>query len=308
VFFGLHHEDGYAALRRDDRHRLSLSPPSDKFGPLPWSDFAIPTSPQVDLRQGDFSAIVCFGVAKVGPAFEGARTSGRSSKMKARDVMVAPVITVKWQTSVRELAQLLLKHHISAVPVVDDQGKLVGIVGEGDLVRRSEAGTQRRRPWWLQLFTAEDTLAQEYVKAHATKVVDIMVRDVVTAAPEASLDEIATLMERNSVKRVPIVSGGQLVGIVSRANLVQAVASKHVGLEIPSADAAIRDKLLAHLKAQPWAHTALLNVTVNDGVVELWGMVGSETERKAIQVAAEEMTGVRAVNDHMAVRTYIAGV
>jgi CBS domain-containing protein len=228
--------------------------------------------------------------------------------MKARDVMVTPVITVKPYTSVKELAQILLKNHISAVPVVDDRGKLVGIVSEGDLLRRSEAGTERRRPWWLLLITGEETLAQEYVKAHARKVADIMVRDVVAAAPDTSLDEIATLMERNSIKRVPIVSGGQLVGIVSRANLIQAVASKHVGLEIPNADAAIRNKLLAHLKTQPWAHTALLNITVNGGVVQLWGMTGSETERKAIRVAAESMPGVHAVNDHLAVRTYLAGV
>jgi CBS domain-containing protein len=228
--------------------------------------------------------------------------------VKARDVMVAPVITVKPYTSVKELAQTLLKNHISAVPVVDDQGKLVGIVSEGDLLRRSEAGTERRRPWWLLLITGEEMLAQEYVKAHARKVADVMVRDVVTAAPETSLDEIATLMERNSIKRVPIVSSGQLVGIVTRANLIQAVASKQVGLEIPNADAAIRHKLLTHLKAQPWAHTALLNITVNGGVVDLWGMTGSESERKAIRVAAESMAGVHAVNDHLGVRTYLAGV
>jgi CBS domain-containing protein len=228
--------------------------------------------------------------------------------VKARDVMVAPVITVKPYTSVKELAQTLLKNHISAVPVVDDQGKLVGIVSEGDLLRRSEAGTERRRPWWLLLITGEETLAHEYVKAHARKVADVMVRDVVTAAPETSVDEIATLMERNSIKRVPIVSSGQLVGIVTRANLIQAVASKQVALEIPNADAAIRHELLTHLKAQPWAHTALLNITVNGGVVDLWGMTGSESERKAIRVAAESTAGVHAVNDHLAVRTYLAGV
>ena len=228
--------------------------------------------------------------------------------MKARDVMVAPVVTVKPDTHVRELARVLIQNHISAAPVVDNQGGLVGIVSEGDLIRRAEAGTERRQPWWLLLLTGEVTLAHEYVKAHANKVADIMVRDVITAAPDTPLDEIATLMERNSIKRVPIVSGDQLVGIVSRANLIQAVASKHIGLEIPSVDAAIRSKLLAHLKTQPWAHTALLNITVNGGVVDLWGMTGSETERTAIHVAAESMPGVHAVNDHLTIRTYIAGV
>jgi CBS domain-containing protein len=221
--------------------------------------------------------------------------------------MVAPVITLRPSSTVDELARVLLNNHISAVPVVDGQGKLVGIVGEGDLMRRSEAGTEHRRPWWLQLVTGEQTLATEYVKAHARKVADIMVRDVVTAAPETPIDEIATLMEKHSIKRVPIVRDGQLVGIVSRANLIQAVATKQVGLEIQGVDSAIRDKLLAHLKAQPWAHTALLNVTVNDGVVDLWGMTSSDTERQAIRVAAESTTGVRAVNDHLVVRTYVSG-
>jgi CBS domain-containing protein len=225
--------------------------------------------------------------------------------MKAHDVMVAPVITVKPSSSVRELAQILLRNHISAAPVVDDQGKLVGIVSEGDLMRRAEAGTERRRPWWLLLITGEETLAGEYVKSHARKVGDVMTYDVITAAPDTPLDEIADLMERSSIKRVPIVRAGQLVGIVSRANLIQALACKHVGLEIPGIDAAIRDKLLAHLKSQPWAHTALLNVTVNDGVVDLWGMTSSDTERTAIRVAAESISGVRAVNDRLVIRSHL---
>jgi len=183
--------------------------------------------------------------------------------MKARDVMVSPVVTVMPHCSVKELAQTLLKNHISAVPVVDDhQGRLVGIVSEGDLLHRSEAGTERRAQW-LRLIAADVTLAAEYIKAHSRKVADIMVRNVVTADPETPLDEMAILMEQNSIKRVPIVSNGQLVGIVSRANLIQAVASQNVGLELKQQDSAIRERLLAHLNAQQWAHTALLNVTVN---------------------------------------------
>ena len=114
------------------------------------------------------------------------------------------------------------------------------------------------------------------------------------------------MMEKKAIKRVPIVSDGQLVGIVSRANLVQAIASSGAKLEIPLSDGAIRDRLMAYLKTQKWAHTGLLNVSVNDGVVDLWGMSESETERKAIRVAAETMAGVRAVNDHMTVRPLYA--
>jgi CBS domain-containing protein len=227
--------------------------------------------------------------------------------MKARDVMVSPVVTVMPNSSVKKLAQTLLKNHISAVPVVDDQGRLVGIVSEADLLHRSEAGTERRRSPWLRLMAADKALAAEYIKVHSRKVSDIMVRDVVSADPETPLDEIAILMEKNSIKRVPIVSNGQLVGIVSRANIVQAVASKSIRLEVEQKDAAIRDSLLAHLKAQPWAHTALLNVTVNGGLVHLWGMTSSETERQAVRVAAESTTGVHAVYDHLVTGPHLGG-
>lgn len=218
--------------------------------------------------------------------------------MKARDIMVAPVITASPNASVKSVAQTFVRHQISAVPVVDDKGKLVGIISEGDLLHRAEAGTEKQRPWWLRAFIGPDALANEYVKAHARKVSDAMTSQVVTASPETPLHEVATLRE-HSVKRVPIVENGQLVGIVSRANLVQAVATAGKAFEIPLSDSTIRDRLLAHLKAQSWAHPGLLNVTVNGGVVNLWGVVRSVNEQKAIRVAAEATPGVNAVNDHM---------
>jgi CBS domain-containing protein len=226
--------------------------------------------------------------------------------MKARDVMVAPVITVKPTASVKEAAEMLVENRISGLPVVDDDGKLVGVVSEGDLLHRVEAGTDRRRSWWLQLFTGDTRLASEYIEAHARKVADVMSRRVITAPPDTPLSDIAIRMEKNAINRVPIVdSGGQLVGIVSRANLVQAIATAPRSAEAPPvSDTEIRKKLMDKLKAQPWAHTELLTLTVSDGVVNLWGIVTSETERKAIRVAAEEMPGVRAVNDHMAQRPF----
>ena len=219
--------------------------------------------------------------------------------MKARDVMVSPVITVKPSTLVREVAKIFLERRISAVPVVDEQGKLVGIVSEGDLLRRVEAGTEHKRSWWLQGFTGDETLAAEYVKAHGRKVADVMTRHVISVSPDAPLSEIASLLEKNSIKRVPIVKDDQLVGIVSRANLIQAVASGRKELEIPVSDTVIRDKILANLKAEAWAHTALLNITVNNGVVDVWGITGSDAERNAIRVAAESIPGVCAVHDNM---------
>ena len=222
--------------------------------------------------------------------------------MKARDVMVSPVITVKTFTSVKEVAKTFLEYRISAVPVVDDQGKVIGIVSEGDLMHRVEAGTEQRRPWWLWALTSDEGLASEYVKAHARKVADVMTRHVITASPDTPLHEIAAVLEKNAIKRVPIVKDGQLVGIVSRANLLQAVASTRKELEVPLSDMAIRDRLLAHLKRESWAHTALLNVTVNGGVVDLWGITKSDAERKAIRVAAESTPGVCAVNDNLIAR------
>ncbi|MGA7488332.1 MAG: CBS domain-containing protein [Xanthobacteraceae bacterium] len=222
--------------------------------------------------------------------------------MKAHDVMVSPVITVKPNASVREVAKIFIDRRISAVPVVDDQGRLVGIISEGDLLHRSEAGTERKRSSWLLLLTGNDTLAAEYVRAHARKVADVMTRNVITAAPDTPLHEIASLLEKNAIKRVPIVKDGQVVGLVSRANLIQAVATARKELEIPLSDATIRNQLQSRLRAQPWAHTSLLNVTVNGGVVELWGLANSDAERKAIRIAAESEPGVRDVNDHLIVR------
>ncbi len=222
--------------------------------------------------------------------------------MKARDVMTSPVVTVKPTASVKDVARLFLERRISGVPVVDDQGELVGIVSEGDLVHRSEIATVQRRPWWLVLMAGDEGSAAEYIKAHAKKVADIMTRKVIASSPDAPLHEIAERLEKYGIKRLPIVRDGELVGIVSRANLVQAIATSGSKLDVPLSDTTIRDKLLTHLNRQSWAHASLLNATVSGGVVDLWGFVESDTERKAIRVAAEATPGVRAVNDHMTAR------
>jgi CBS-domain-containing membrane protein len=227
--------------------------------------------------------------------------------MRARDIMVSPVATVSHRDSVKDVAKALLDRNISAMPVTGDKGELVGIVSEGDLLHRAEAGTERRRSWWLSALIGADAMAADYVKAHARTVADVMTRKVISVTPEAPLHEVATLLEKHSIKRVPVVENGQLVGLVSRANLIQAVASAGKGLEIPMSDTVIRERLLDHLKAQPWTHTSLLNITVNDGVVDLWGVVQSEAERKALRVAAEMTAGVRAVNDNMREWRAVAG-
>jgi CBS domain-containing protein len=221
--------------------------------------------------------------------------------MKASDVMVTDVITVGPEMTVREAAQLLLDRHISAAPVLDAQGRLIGIVSEGDLIHRAEIGTERRRSWWLEFLVSDQTRANEFIKAHATKVADVMTRNVVTATEDTSLGEIATLLERHGIKRVPIVRSDKVVGIVSRANLLQAFASAPVSVQATTSvnDQALREQVMAHIRAQPWGMPWLMTVNVHDGVVELWGPIDSDEQRRTILVAAESTPGVREVKDNL---------
>lgn len=221
--------------------------------------------------------------------------------MKAGDVMVFPVITVKSTATVKDVAKLFLDRKISAAPVVDGAGKLVGIVSEGDLIHRAEIGTERRGSRWLALLTDEHAAAADYIKSHAIKLADVMTHKVVTATPDTPLQDVAMMMEANGVKRIPIVRDGKLVGLVSRANLVQAVAAAGTKLEIPVSDSVIREKLMSRLREESWANSSLLNATVHDGVVTLWGLAASPTERQAIRVAAETTPGVIAVKDHIGI-------
>jgi len=215
--------------------------------------------------------------------------------------MVSPVVTAGKGATVRDVARILLEKHISAVPVVDSAGKVVGIVSEGDLMHRTEAGTEHPYSWWVHFLAGDATIAADYVKSHSAKVEDVMTSDVVTAAPETPLHEIAAKLEEHGIRRVPIVNkDGYLVGIVSRANLIQVIASARPKLEMTVPDSAIRQTLLDELKKQPWAHKYNLSVTVTDGVVDLWGYAQSDDKRRAIRVAAEAIPGVILVNDHLA--------
>src|SRR5262245_7882006 len=224
--------------------------------------------------------------------------------MKASDVMVSNVITVGPDASVQGVADLLLRHRISAVPVVGSKGEILGIVSEGDLLNRPETETERKNSWWLDALASKETLALEYIKSHSRKVADVMTRDVITAAPDASVAQVAALLEKNRIKRVPIVSNGKIVGIVSRANLLQGLASlKDKALQAQADDSAIRARVMARLQNERWTRPALISVTVQDGNVELWGLVESETEKKAVRVLAEVTAGVRAVNDNLMVRS-----
>jgi CBS domain-containing protein len=219
--------------------------------------------------------------------------------MLARDVMVKDVITVRPDVTIQKAAQLLVEHGISAMPVTEDDGRLVGIVSEGDLIRRTEIGTERRRSWWLDMLTPSETRAEDYVKAHAVRVVDIMSRRVITAAETSTLAEIATLLEKHGIKRVPIVRDGRIVGIVSRANLVRALAAAPVHEPVGADDQTIRERVIDQIRALPGGMSWLLTVTVRDGAVDLWGPVDSAQLRQAIRVAAESTPGVKRVTDNL---------
>ena len=229
--------------------------------------------------------------------------------MKAKDVMTSPVVLIEPDASIWQAVRIMLQRHISGLPVIDSKGALVGIVTEGDFLRRAETGTQRRRPRWLEYLIGPGRLADEYTRAHGRKVSEIMTVDPLTISEDTSLDEIVQLMEKRQIKRLPVVRDQEVVGIVSRANLVHALASVARDIKPTSAgDQAIRERILAELASQSWAPVALVDVLVRDGVVELWGMITDERERKAIVVAAENAPGVKAVNDHLAWVDAISGM
>jgi CBS domain-containing protein len=222
--------------------------------------------------------------------------------MRAHDVMTSNVVTVGENASVQDVALVLLQNQVSAVPVIDRMGNMVGIVSEGDLMRRPESETEKRRSPWLELLSSKQALAAEFVKMHSRRVTDVMTRGVITATPDTPVAEIASLLEKNGIKRVPILRGGKLAGIVSRANLLHGLASlKNKASKSVASDAAIRDRLLARLQNQPWSRPTLINVIVQDGIAELWGIVDSQAERNAVRVLAEVTAGVRAVNDNLRV-------
>jgi CBS domain-containing protein len=223
--------------------------------------------------------------------------------MNAADIMTTQVVTIAADATAKDAAELMLNNHISALPVVDASGKLLGIVSEGDLVRRAELGTARSRSWWLELLTPNRTLATDYVKSHGHKVSELMTRDLVTAKPDTPIAEIALLLEENAIKRVPIVDKGKLVGIVARANLIQALAGRPAEpkAETPRKDSEIRADALAALANEPW-RPWLVNITVRGGAAHLWGVVNTDEEKLAAGVAVENVPGVQSVHNHIIVR------
>jgi CBS domain-containing protein len=218
--------------------------------------------------------------------------------MKVADLMTRGVLSVAPEDSLRKAATLMLRYGVNGFPVLD-RGKLVGMITQGDFLRRAEVGTERQRSKVAEFFADPGRLADEYVHAHARTVGEIMTRDIITVSPDTSLNEAVELMVRHHVKRVPVVKNGVVVGIVSRVDVLRAflVASPKGALE-PLDDAAITSALKAELKRQPWAHGASIQ-TVENGVVVLSGSIQDARQRIALRVAAENIPGVKRVVDNL---------
>ncbi|WP_395455226.1 CBS domain-containing protein [Azospirillum melinis] len=222
--------------------------------------------------------------------------------MKAIDLMTPRVITIGPDATVADAARTMLENHISGLPVVDGSGKVVGIISEGDLLRRVELGTERHRSWWLGLMSGGTLPAEDFIKSHARKVADVMTAHVTTVDESASPEEVVRVMETRRIKRVPVVSRGALVGIISRANLLRALAS--VSPETPAAaadDRDLKDRVTAAVKELSWDSRSHDAIVVRNGVVQLWGFVSSGSQRDALRVAAERVPGVKAVENNIQV-------
>ncbi|MDO8878365.1 MAG: CBS domain-containing protein [Pseudolabrys sp.] len=222
--------------------------------------------------------------------------------MIASDVMTRKVISVDPDSTVLQAARLMLQHRISGLPVLDKNGKLLGVLSEGDFLRRRETMTERQRSRWLEFLMGPGTIATEYTHSHGNKVAEVMTTDVRTVDENASLEEIVELMENHRIKRVPVMSGSILVGIVTRSNLMRAMVSMaRVAPDVVQVkdDESIREKLLEEMQKEQWAPAALTNIVVHDGIVELWGVLADDRQRAALKVLAENIPGVKAVKDHM---------
>lgn len=219
--------------------------------------------------------------------------------MKARDVMTTELCTIAPEATIGAAAQLMLDHRVSALPVLADN-KLVGLISEGDLVRRVEIGTARTPSRWQALLTSETALAAAYIKCHARRVGDVMTASPVSIDEDTPLIAIADLMERHHVTRLTVMRGETLVGIVSRADLLRALLRHgEAHAATVATDQEIQEKILAELNRQPWGFIGAASVSVENGVVHLWGEVLTETERQAARIAAEGVPGVRGVVDHL---------
>jgi CBS domain-containing protein len=229
------------------------------------------------------------------------RSKAMEASMRVKDVMTRTVISVLPQATLAQTIDVMTRSNVSGLPVVGEDSSLVGIISEGDLLRRPEIGTEGPQAGWLESLFRPGHAAEAYAHSHGRHIYEIMTTKVVTALEDEPLEEAARRMEKHHVKRLPVIRDDKVVGIISRADFVRALA----GFVRPSyEDQPVRDQdiqaaIEAELKAKPWAPVATINVQVKDGVVELNGVLTNETERNAVRVIAENADGVTAVHDNM---------
>lgn len=219
--------------------------------------------------------------------------------MRAHQIMTRNVVTVSPETTIVDAANIMLKQHISGLPVTDSDGKLVGIVSQGDFLRRAEIGTERKRSRWLGLLLGAGREASDFIREQGRKVGDVMTANPSTISEDTLLEDIVAVMEKNGIKRLPVVRDDKIVGIVTRTNLLQAVADLAREIPDPTADDDhIRNHIIAALEKNDWCPFGL-SVIVRDGIVHLSGVITDDRARQAAVVAAENVAGVKAVHDRL---------
>ncbi len=226
--------------------------------------------------------------------------------MKAQDIMTKTVATVRPDTSIQEIAALMVEKHISGLPVLDEGGKVLGMVSQSDLLHRAEVGTERKHKWWFRILADTKDMAREYSKAHGLRAGDVMTRYVISVKADAELSDVADILDSNRIKRVPVIEGDRLVGIITRGDLVRALSLSQLAKGANKAkveNSALHKILQQRIRGQPWlgADQSHINLAIKDGVVELWGFVETEDQHKALRVLVEETDGVTGLVDKIMV-------
>jgi len=223
--------------------------------------------------------------------------------MKVKEIMTMDVITVGPGASIQEAARLMVDHGVSGLPVLDDDGVLVGIISEGDLILRQKL--RERIPWWHRFFANAEQLAQEYRKAHGTTVGEVMTHAVISVGPELPIESAALVLDQHRIRRVPVVADGQLVGIVSREDLIKALAMAPSKERISRPDAQLVHEMKDRMAREAWVFARGVVIQAKDGVLALWGLVASEAEKSALETMALSIEGCKGVESHLVIEAEI---